>query len=115
MRRLLGKGVVPRMTLMLSPEAETQLREVVQEKGHPYVRLAAFPACGCGRVGYSMGLEDGPAEADEVVQVGSFQFVVDAESREYVEGAKIGFSDDMVRGGFTIESPNAQGCSCGGH
>lgn len=103
------------MTLMLTPEAENQLREVIREKGHPYVRLAAFPACGCGRVGYSMGLEDEPAESDEVVRVGSFDFVVDPESRGYVEGATIGYSDDLVRGGFTIESPNAHGCSCGGH
>ncbi len=103
------------MTLMLTPEAETQLREVVEEKGHPYVRVAAYQACGCGRVGYSMGLEDGPGEADEVVHVGNFQFVVDADSREYVEGAKIGYSDDLVQGGFTIESPNAPGCGCGSH
>jgi iron-sulfur cluster assembly protein len=106
------------MQMALTSAAEAQLREILAKRNaqDTFVRVAAQPACGCGRIGYSMGLEQGPGAEDEVVEVGSLRFVVDPESRAYVDGAEIGYNGELVGGGFTIESPNApSGCGCGGH
>src|SRR5579875_1280118 len=101
------------MQMALTSEAEAQLREILAKRNAQgvYVRVAAQQACGCGRIGYSMGLEQSPAAEDEVVEVGGLRFVVDPTSRDYVDGAEIGYKSDLVGGGFTIESPNVQsGC-----
>lgn len=106
------------MQMVLTSEAEAQLREILVKRSaeQNFVRVAAQPACGCGRVGYTMGLEEGPAAEDEVVEAGGLRFVVDAASKAYVDGAEIGYNNEMVGGGFTIDNPNAPaGCGCGGH
>jgi len=106
------------MQVALTSEAEAQLREILTKRNamESFVRVAAGPACGCGRIGYSMGLEESPGTEDELVEVSGLRFVVDPKSASYVEGAEIGYNTDLVGGGFTIESPNApSGCSCGGH
>lgn len=105
------------MQMVLTSEAEAQLREILAKRDaeQSFVRVAAQPACGCGRMGYTMGLEEAPAGEDEVVEAGGLRFVVDAASKQYVDGAEIGYNTELVGGGFTIESPNAPaGCGCGG-
>jgi iron-sulfur cluster assembly protein len=104
------------MQLTVTQEAAKELRDILSRRGGSYVRVSDFQACGCGRIGYSMDLEDEPAAEDQVIQVEGFRFVVDPASQTYLEGATIGYKDDLVQGGFTIDSPNAPaGCGCGGH
>ncbi|MCL6594599.1 MAG: iron-sulfur cluster assembly accessory protein [Firmicutes bacterium] len=106
------------MQMVLTSEAQAQLREILAKRNAlgGFVRVSARQACGCGRIGYSMGIEQSPGAQDEIVEVSGLRFVVDPESREYVDGAEIGYSADLVGGGFTIESPNvSSGCGCGGH
>jgi iron-sulfur cluster assembly protein len=103
--------------LTLTPKASERLSErLAEHPGEAYVRVAAAPACGCGRIGYSMAIESAPSEADQVLDSGGVRFLVDADSLPFVDGGTIDYNDELVGGGFTIESPNVQGgCGCGGH
>ncbi len=83
---------------------------------------------GCGSsesAGPAFGMSfDRPRTGDEVVPVGGFNVLVDAGSREFVDGARIDFVQTLEESGFKITSPLAPakpaseegeggGCGCG--
>ncbi|MGI0053661.1 MAG: HesB/IscA family protein [Thermoplasmata archaeon] len=86
---------------------------------------------GCGSGGCGSGESSGPAfgmsfdrprNGDEVVAVDGFNVIVDAGSRDFVEGATIDFVQSLEESGFKITSPltpaksdheGAGGCGCG--
>jgi iron-sulfur cluster assembly accessory protein len=48
------------------------------------------------------------------VEFGGVKLAVDRMSAPYLQGAEIGYADQIDKQGFTIENPNAGGsCSCG--
>jgi Fe/S biogenesis protein NfuA len=58
---------------------------------------------------YKLGFvrQDEKAPDDVVVDAGSFQVFIDAESAPNLQGATLAFLDDGERSGFKIENPNA--------
>ncbi|MFK0223870.1 HesB/IscA family protein [Streptomyces vinaceus] len=53
-------------------------------------------------------------EKESVVWFGRFAAVIDKKSGPYLHGAKIDYADTLMKSGFTIDNPNAQGsCGCG--
>jgi iron-sulfur cluster assembly accessory protein len=104
------------MDITITPAAEQAFFKLAEERGAQYVRLWAGQACGCGRIGYQMALEEAPAAEDALVPAGPIQLVIAPDSRPHLEGGTIDYIDEPMRSGFTIDNPNVQsGCSCGGH
>ena len=68
---------------------------------------------GCSGMQYSLAFEE--------KQPGDFEYedhgvplYVDSSSAEYLRGSVLEFSGELLRGGFLIQNPNAQGaCGCG--
>ncbi|WP_331747818.1 iron-sulfur cluster assembly accessory protein [Streptomyces chartreusis] len=53
-------------------------------------------------------------EKESVVWFGRFAVVIDKKSGPYLSGAEIDYTDTLMKSGFTIDNPNAQGsCGCG--
>ncbi|MFI1977008.1 HesB/IscA family protein [Streptomyces wedmorensis] len=53
-------------------------------------------------------------EKESVVWFGRFAVVIDKKSGPYLSGAEIDYADTLMKSGFTIDNPNAQGsCGCG--
>ncbi len=104
------------MQLTITPAAEKAFGNLVDEQGAAYIRVWAGQACGCGRIGYRMAVEESPAAEDTLIPAGSLNLVVAPECGPHLEGGVIDYIDEPLRSGFTIENPNApSGCSCGGH
>lgn len=103
--------------LTLTPAAERAFNHLADERGAQFVRVWAGQACGCGRIGYRMALEEKPpAGEDAVIEAGAIKLVVAPESIPHLNGGTIDYSEEPMQSGFTIQNPNNQaGCSCGGH
>lgn len=67
------------------------------------------------QVQYGMGFDDEIAPDDTVIDVDGIQFVVDSESKPFVEGSAIDYVDALMEKGFTLTNPNyvQGGCGCG--
>ena len=107
------------MQLTVSPPASEALKQVIQEHGTlgapAAVRIGVQGACGCGNAHFGMMLDEKHDE-DTVVTVDGIDFLVDAESQSYLEGAELDYSDELVGRGFRINTAKAGGgCGCGGH
>lgn len=104
------------LELTITDKATQAFNHLADERGATYVRVWAGQACGCGRIGYRMALEDAPAPEDLLIPAGVVQLVVAPESAPLLEGGVIDYIDEPMQSGFTIHNPNNQtSCGCGGH
>jgi iron-sulfur cluster assembly protein len=118
----------------VSPEALTQVRELIQQQAAgTSIRLfvqsgggGCGDGCGCGASsGPAFGLAfDRARPGDEVIPVdGGFSLLVDSMSAPSVDGARIDFVQELDRSGFRVVPANAPapseapkaggGCGCG--
>ena len=87
--------------LLAKPENEGKVFRVYVEQG------------GCSGMQYSMTFDE--KRADDLTGVmHGVSVVVDPFSAQYIQGAVVDFSDNLVGGGFKISNPKAsQSCGCG--
>lgn len=104
--------------ITITPKAGEQLHGVLAQQGGPTTGLRVFvqSTCGCGNVGYGMGLDEAGA-TDSVYETGGVRVIVDPTSATLLEGATIDFVDQgLQQRGFVIHTPgdeHAPGCGCG--
>ena len=106
------------MQLTVSPPAAEALKQVIQEHGTlgapSGVRIGVQGACGCGSAHFGMMLDE-KHDGDTVLTIDGIDFLVDADSTTYLEGAELDYSDELVGRGFRINAANSGGgCGCGG-
>jgi iron-sulfur cluster assembly accessory protein len=99
----------------VTPAAEKAFGELHSERGADYIRVWAGEACGCGRIGYQMAVEDHADQQDLVMPAGVVKLLISPDSAPHLDGSTIDYFDDVMQAGFTINNPNAPaGCGCGG-
>ncbi|XP_034530626.1 iron-sulfur cluster assembly 2 homolog, mitochondrial [Notolabrus celidotus] len=70
---------------------------------------------GCSGFQYKFSVDNNRSEDDRVFEQGGVGIVVDQDSLEFVKGATIDFSKELIRSAFLVlKNPQADhGCSCG--
>ena len=111
--------------ISLTNAASDAVKNILQERNLEGYALRVYVAGGgCCGVNFGMALDNNFRDVDSTFELDGVKVVVDEVSIEYLQGAKIDFVNDPVRGaGFAVESPNAKahnhehgegGCACGG-
>lgn len=121
-------GAVPRAAVALeveaevvsfSPEALTQLTFMREKQGVERLWLRmGVRAGGCSGMSYIMeplAAGAAPDDKDTIVEVDSgVSCAIDPKSLMYLYGMKLGYSDELIGGGFSFFNPNAEEtCGCG--
>lgn len=103
----------------ITPAASEQLRGILAEQAGENLGLRLFVqgACGCGNVGYGMGIDE-PSPMDSVFDANGVSVILDPSSATLLRGATIDFLDEGARGrGFVIQTADHTagqgGCGCG--
>jgi iron-sulfur cluster insertion protein len=98
--------------LNVTDEAVNQLKEYLDEE-NKYLRIFVEGG-GCSGFQYGFDLEEKIQEDDFEVPFNQFSIVIDSVSMQYLQGATLDFSDDLMGSSFIIKNPNAQTtCGCG--
>ena len=99
----------------VTPSAVQQLRTLLQgqpDASQKGLRVQIAKG-GCSGLQYEMTL-DQKRDGDAVVEQEGVQFLVDAESATFLQGATLDFRDGLTGVGFHIVNPNAsRTCGCG--
>src|SRR5438477_849210 len=102
--------------IKVTPSAVQQLRALLSAQSSPPTEKGLrvqIAKGGCSGLQYEMALDEKRA-GDSIVQEDGVQFLIDAESAPYLEGATLDFRDGLTGVGFHIENPNAsRTCGCG--
>ena len=99
----------------ISPEAWTQVKQLITRKGHEgtFLRIGVKGG-GCSGLEYVFRLDDSPKPIDQTIEQDGFKIVCDSKSAEFLEGATLIFTGNLLGGGFAFENPNAiRSCGCG--
>ncbi|XP_076833984.1 iron-sulfur cluster assembly 2 homolog, mitochondrial [Brachyhypopomus gauderio] len=96
----------------LSESCVKRLSEIL-DKGE-YLRIQVEGG-GCSGFQYKFSVDTVKTEEDRVFEQNGVGVVVDHESLEFVKGATLDFSQELIRSSFQVlKNPQAQhGCSCG--
>ncbi|XP_042357066.1 iron-sulfur cluster assembly 2 homolog, mitochondrial [Plectropomus leopardus] len=85
----------------------------IMEKGE-YLRIHVEGG-GCSGFQYKFSVDSNRNEDDRVFEQGGVGVIVDQDSLEFVKGATVDFSQELIRATFLVlKNPQADhGCSCG--
>ena len=102
-------------TIVLTDDAATQVKTLMEKQGRTDLALRLFVTQGgCSGFSYGMALDPNTRPDDAVVEKDGVRLIVDAFSQKYLGGVEVGFSNNLMGGGFTIKNPNAaSSCGCG--
>jgi len=101
------------MAIQFSEQAVARGKELVDQKGQPWMRLG-IRGGGCSGLSYFMDFVDAPADKDLEFEFDGLRVCVDRKSYLYLVGTEVDFETTLVRNGFVFHNPAAKrSCSCG--
>ncbi|HEX7322187.1 MAG TPA: iron-sulfur cluster assembly accessory protein [Mycobacterium sp.] len=101
--------------VVLTDEAAEKVKSLLAQEGRDdlTLRISVQPG-GCAGLRYNLFFDDRTLDGDVIAEFDGVKLAVDRMSAPYLEGAQIGYADQIDKQGFTIDNPNAGGsCSCG--
>ena len=102
--------------LVLTETAANEVKKFMEAENagsEAGLRIRVVPG-GCSGFSYSMQIEDGPRQGDEIIDQAGLRVFVDMFSRQYLEGVQVDYVNSVMGSGFTFSNPNATGsCGCG--
>ena len=99
----------------LNESAVTKLKQLFVEENNPALKLRVFvQGGGCSGMQYGFTFDEEQNEDDFDVSVDGVTLLVDSMSAQYLQGAKIKYTEDAMGASFSIDNPQAQTtCGCG--
>ena len=99
----------------LQESAVTKLKDLITEEGNPDLKLRIFvQGGGCSGFQYGFTFDELKNEDDFDLEFDGVGLLVDSMSAQYLQGAKIKYTEDAMGASFSIDNPQAQTtCGCG--
>lgn len=99
----------------LQESAVIKLKDLLAEENNPDLKLRVFvQGGGCSGFSYGFTFDEDQNEDDFTLEFDGVGLLVDSMSAQYLQGAKIKYTEDAMGASFAIENPNAQTtCGCG--
>jgi iron-sulfur cluster insertion protein len=102
------------MPVTLSDRAARRIVQILKAEGQPVALRLAVTGGGCSGFQYNFALDDAQLDEDLVVEKDGAKVLIDPVSLDFLAGAEIDFTDDLIGQAFKINNPNATAsCGCG--
>ena len=101
--------------ITITQSAIAKIADLLAEENNPKLCLRTFvQGGGCSGFQYGFTFDEEQNEDDFVIERDGVRVLVDSMSYQYLVGAEINYTDDLMGSSFTIKNPNAQTtCGCG--
>ena len=103
------------MDIQFSDRAADKVRALISEEGNAELKLRVFvTGGGCSGFSYGFTFDEVENEDDTVVEQGGVALLIDPMSYQYLAGAQIDYSENLMGSRFLVNNPNADStCGCG--
>jgi iron-sulfur cluster insertion protein len=101
--------------MQLDKSAVEKLKDLLIEEQNPALKLRVFvQGGGCSGMQYGFTFDEDQSEDDFNFTFDTVTVLVDSMSMEYLRGANIRYSNDVMGSSFVIDNPQAATtCGCG--
>jgi len=101
--------------ITITESAAAKIADLLAEENNPKLCLRTFvQGGGCSGFQYGFTFDEEQAEDDFVIEREGMRVLIDSMSYQYLVGAEIDYTEDVMGSSFTIKNPNAQTtCGCG--
>jgi iron-sulfur cluster assembly accessory protein len=98
----------------VSARAAKRIAEILKGEPAPSMLRVAVTGGGCSGFQYNFTLDDARMDDDLVVERDGATVLIDPVSLDFLKGAEIDFTNDLIGAAFKINNPNAtSSCGCG--
>jgi iron-sulfur cluster assembly accessory protein len=98
----------------VSARAAKRIAAILKGESQPTMLRVAVTGGGCSGFQYNFTLDDARLDDDLVVERDGATVLIDPVSLDFLKGAEIDFTDDLIGAAFKINNPNAtSSCGCG--
>jgi len=106
-------GIPGKQAVTLTPKAATQVRKLMDSKGHAGLRIGVKKG-GCAGMEYTMDFVDQPDPNDEVVEQDGATVMIAPMAQMFLFGTEIDYQTSLLESGFHFNNPNVvDACGCG--
>jgi iron-sulfur cluster insertion protein len=101
--------------ITVTENARVKVLDLLAEENNPELKLRIFvQGGGCSGFSYGFTFDEIANEDDFDLEFGPLHILVDAMSRQYLEGAEVDYKEELMSSEFVIKNPNATStCGCG--
>jgi len=101
--------------VVLTDEAAAQVKKLADRENNPGLMLRVFiTGGGCSGFQYGFEFDDKVNDDDICIENAGATMVIDMMSMQYMNGAKVGFQEDLTGSQFVVHNPLATTtCGCG--
>ncbi|MFP4354687.1 MAG: HesB/IscA family protein [Phycisphaerae bacterium] len=104
------------MAIVLTERAAKKIQSIFKEHDMPansHLRVG-IKGGGCSGFSYTLDVTDNPSDDEETFESHGVGICCDKKSYLYLNGTEIDYEDEMLKGGFVFNNPNAsRSCGCG--
>ena len=102
------------LPVTISDRAARRIAAILQAETQPVALRVAVTGGGCSGFQYNFALDDAQLDEDLVVEKNGARVLIDPVSLDFLAGAEIDFTDDLIGQAFKVNNPNATAsCGCG--
>lgn len=102
------------LPVTLSDRAARRINAILAAEPAPTMLRVAVTGGGCSGFSYNFALDDARLDDDLVVERDGAKVLIDPVSLDFLAGAEIDFTDDLIGQAFKVINPNAtSSCGCG--
>lgn len=98
----------------VSARAAKRIAEILKAETTPMMLRVAVTGGGCSGFQYSFALDDTRMDDDLVIERDGATVLIDPMSLDFLKGAEIDFTNELIGAAFKVNNPNAaSSCGCG--
>jgi len=102
------------LPVTVSARAAKRIAEILKSEPTPTMLRLAVTGGGCSGFQYNFALDETRMDDDLLVERDGATVLIDPVSLDFLKGAEIDFSNDLIGAAFKVNNPNAQSsCGCG--
>lgn len=102
------------LPVTISLRAARRIAEILKSEPAPVMLRLAVTGGGCSGFSYNFALDETRMDDDLMVERDGAVVLIDPVSLDFLKGAEIDFSNDLIGAAFKVNNPNAQSsCGCG--
>ena len=102
------------MNLKIPPKVTDRAFKKIERSCESRILRVAVKGGGCSGFQYTFDIVDQVNENDQVFEKYNCRVIIDKTSLQFLEGAEIDYSEELIGSSFKISNPNAtSSCGCG--